>query len=211
MQAEWEIRDYDTADMSLRLQRMRARHRPHLPRQRQLRVDTATFYCLSPTSSMAPPLAEGSMSSNTKEEGNIRRCLIEVDVVECMVALPGQLFTNTQIPACLWFLSKDRQNGLVFDKRKRNCSGEVLFIDARQQGYMKTRVLRDFSAQDSQKIIQTFHNWQYGENYQNEAGFGYSASLEEIKAQEYIFTTGLYVGATSKKQKMNRLQKKWQN
>lgn len=90
------------------------------------------LYHLAPTGSMALLLANGSMSSNTGGEGEIRKRLIDEDVVECMVALPGQLFTNTQIPACIWFLSKDKKNGVSFDKKKRNRSGEVLFIDARQ-------------------------------------------------------------------------------
>ncbi|QLB21457.1 restriction endonuclease subunit M [Vespertiliibacter pulmonis] len=155
------------------------------------------LYHLAPTGSMALLLANGSMSSNTSGEGEIRKKLIEDDVIECMVALPGQLFTNTQIPACIWFLAKDKKNGVSFDKKKRNRSGEVLFIDARQLGYMKDRVLRDFTNEDVHKMAQTFHHWQYGENYQNEAGFCYSASLEEIKKQDYILTPGRYVGAVA--------------
>ncbi|AWB52835.1 class I SAM-dependent DNA methyltransferase [Pasteurella multocida] len=153
------------------------------------------LYHLAPTGSMALLLANGSMSSNTGGEGEIRKRLIEEDVVECMVALPGQLFTNTQIPACIWFLSKDKKNGVSFDKKKRNRSGEVLFIDARQLGYMKDRVLRDFTEADTQKIVQTFHNWQYGEDYQDEAGFCYSAKLADIQKHDYILTPGRYVGA----------------
>ena len=83
---------------------------------------------------MALLLANGSMSSNTNDEGAIRQKLIEADLVECMVALPGQLFTNTQIPACIWFLTKDKTNGLRFNETKRDRSGETLFIDARNLG-----------------------------------------------------------------------------
>ena len=100
---------------------------------------------LAPNGSMALLLANGSMSSNTSSEGDIRKALIEADLVECMVALPGQLFTNTQIPACIWFLtrSKAARNGW----RARH--GETLFIDARNLGYMKDRVLRDFKDETS--------------------------------------------------------------
>ncbi|HDR1063205.1 type I restriction-modification system subunit M [Pasteurella multocida] len=168
------------------------------------------LYHLAPTGSMALLLANGSMSSNTGGEGEIRKRLIEEDVVECMVALPGQLFTNTQIPACIWFLSKDKQNGVSFDKKKRNRSGEVLFIDARQLGYMKDRVLRDFTEADSQKIVQTFHNWQYGENYQDEAGFCYSATLADIQKQDYILTPGRYVGAVAQEEDSEPFAEKMQ-
>lgn len=115
---------------------------------------------LAPTGSMALLLANGSMSSNTNNEGEIRKKLIEDDFVECMVALPGQLFTNTQIPACIWFLSRDKANGFNLDKKKRDRRGQFLFIDARHLGYMKDRVLRDFSTEDISKITDTFHAWQ---------------------------------------------------
>ncbi|NBI13949.1 N-6 DNA methylase [[Haemophilus] felis] len=168
------------------------------------------LYHLAPMGSIALLLANGSMSSNTGGEGEIRKRLIEEDVVECMVALPGQLFTNTQIPACIWFLSKDKKNGVSFDKKKRNRSGEVLFIDARQLGYMKDRVLRDFTEADSQKIVQTFHNWQYGEDYQNEAGFCYSATLADIQKQNYILTPGRYVGAVAQEKDSEPFAEKMQ-
>jgi type I restriction enzyme M protein len=106
------------------------------------------LYHLAPTGSMALLLANGSMSSNTNNEGEIRKKLVEDDYVECMVALPGQLFTNTQIPACIWFLTKDKANGFNLDKKKRDRRGQFLFIDARQLGYMKDRVLRDFTPTD---------------------------------------------------------------
>ncbi|HDR0634315.1 class I SAM-dependent DNA methyltransferase [Pasteurella multocida] len=168
------------------------------------------LYHLAPTGSMALLLANGSMSSNTGGEGEIRKRLIDEDVVECMVALPGQLFTNTQIPACIWFLSKDKKNGVSFDKKKRNRSGEVLFIDARQLGYMKDRVLRDFNDADTQKIVQTFHNWQYGENYQDEAGFCYSAKLADIQKHDYILTPGRYVGAVAQEEDSEPFAEKMQ-
>lgn len=153
------------------------------------------LYHLSPTGSMALLLANGSMSSNTNNEGEIRKQLIEQDYVECMVALPGQLFTNTQIPACIWFLTKDKANGFNLDKKKRDRRGQFLFIDARQLGYMKDRVLRDFTLDDIQKVADTFHAWQHGDGYENLAGFCYSASLDDIRKHEHVLTPGRYVGA----------------
>lgn len=153
------------------------------------------LYHLAPAGSMALLLANGSMSSNTNNEGEIRKRLVEDDYVECMVALPGQLFTNTQIPACIWFLTKDKANGFNLDKKKRDRRRQFLFIDARQLGYMKDRVLRDFREEDIQKIADTFHAWQYGEGYEDEAGFCYSASLDEIRKHEHVLTPGRYVGA----------------
>lgn len=158
------------------------------------------LYHLSPTGSMALLLANGSMSSNTNNEGEIRRRLVEEDLVECMVALPGQLFTNTQIPACIWFLTKDKSNGLVFDKRKRDRRGQTLFIDARNLGYMRDRVLRDFTESDIARITHTFHAWQLGQDgegnaYEDIAGFCKSATLDEIKKHDFVLTPGRYVGA----------------
>lgn len=172
---------------------------------------------LSPTGSMALLLANGSMSSNTNNEGEIRKNLIEADLVECIVALPGQLFTNTQIPACIWFLSKDKKNGLSLDKNKINREGKILFIDARNLGYMKDRVLRDFTDNDIAKITNALHAWQQGTNfegeaYQDEKGFCFSAELNDIQKHDYVLTPGRYVGAVEKEddgepfsEKMNRL------
>ena len=153
------------------------------------------LYHLAPTGSMALLLANGSMSSNTNNEGEIRKQLVERDCVECMVALPGQLFTNTQIPACIWFLTKDKANGFNLDKKKRDRRGQFLFIDARQLGYMKDRVLRDFTSDDIKKIADTFHAWQHGESYEDVPGFCYAASLADIRKHDHVLTPGRYVGA----------------
>jgi type I restriction enzyme M protein len=153
------------------------------------------LYHLAPTGSMALLLANGSMSSNTSNEGQIRKRLVEDDYVECMVALPGQLFTNTQIPACIWFLTRDKANGFNLSKKKRDRREQFLFIDARQMGYMKDRVLRDFTVQDIQKIADTFHTWQQGDGYEDTRGFCYSASRDDIRKHEHVLTPGRYVGS----------------
>lgn len=150
---------------------------------------------LTPNGSMGFVLANGSMSSNTNNEGEIRKALIEADLVECMVALPGQLFTNTQIPACIWFLTKNKNaRGKKTDRR-----GEILFIDARNKGFMKDRVLRDFAKEDIAYIADTFHAWQEGD-YEDEKGFCYAATLEEVRKNDYVLTPGRYVGAIEQKE-----------
>ena len=159
------------------------------------------LYHLAPDGSQALLLANGSMSSTTNNEGEIRAALVENDLVECMVALPGQLFTNTQIPACIWFLTKNKKART--DKSGRNLrerKGEVLFIDARNLGYMKDRVLRDFTRDDIQKVADLYHAWKTGEDvngvvYEDQAGFCKSATLEEIKKHDFVLTPGRYVGA----------------
>lgn len=153
------------------------------------------LYHLAPTGSMALLLANGSMSSNTNSEGEIRKKLVEDDYVECMVALPGQLFTNTQIPACIWFLTRDKANGFNLSKKKRDRRKQFLFIDARQLGYMKDRVLRDFTDADIQKIADTFHAWQQGEGYEDVKGFCASFGLDDIRKHSHVLTPGRYVGA----------------
>jgi type I restriction enzyme M protein len=149
------------------------------------------LYHLTPHGSMALLLANGSMSSNTKGEGEIRKALIEADLVECMLALPGQLFTNTQIPACVWFLTKNKKAR----GQNRDRSGQTLFIDARQRGYLKDRVLRDFTAADLEDISGTFRAWKRGKEYVDIKGFCKSVALAEITAHDFVLTPGRYVGA----------------
>ena len=166
---------------------------------------------LAPHGSMALLLANGSMSSNTNNEGEIRKALIEGngpnapgDLVECMVALPGQLFTNTQIPACIWFLTRSKAER----KANRNRKGEVLFIDARNLGYMKDRVLRDFKLEDIAKVATTFHAWQRGAGYADEAGFCKAATLADIRKADYVLTPGRYVGAAAQVQDAEPFEEK---
>ena len=134
-------------------------------------------------------LANGSMSSNTGGEGQIREAMVRGDVVEVMVALPGQLFFNTQIPVCLWFLTNDKT------MHGRDRRGEILFIDARQLGTMETRVMKVLTQDDIDHIANTVHAWKTGEGYEDVAGFCKSASLAEIEKSGFILTPGRYVGA----------------
>jgi len=133
------------------------------------------------------------MSSNTSNEGEIRKGIIEDDLVDCMVALPSQLFYNTMISACLWFVSRDKKNHKFRDR-----SGQVLFIDARKLGAMVDRRHKNLTYEDVRKISDVYHIWR-GEfkdtEYRDILGFCKSASLEEVKAQGWILTPGRYVGA----------------
>jgi len=161
-------------------------------------------------------LANGSMSSNQSGEGDIRKALIENDLVDCMVALPGQLFYSTQIPACLWFLARDRKDGKFRDRR-----GQILFIDARKMGRMVDRTHRELTDEDVQKIADTYHAWR-GEKdagkYKDIPGFCNAAPLKEIQKHGHVLTPGRYVGAEAQEEdtepfdeKMRRLVADFQN
>jgi type I restriction enzyme M protein len=149
---------------------------------------------LSPTGTAGVVLANGSMSSTQSGEGEIRKAMIEGEVVDCMIALPGQLFYSTQIPACLWFLAKDKSNGIARDKTLRDRRGEILFIDARKLGHMVDRTRREFSDEDISKIAETYHRWREGEGYEDVPGFCKAADLETIQGHGYVLTPGRYVG-----------------
>jgi type I restriction enzyme M protein len=148
---------------------------------------------LAPTGTAGFVLANGSMSSNQSGEGEIRRNIIEADLVDCMVALPGQLFYTTQIPACLWFLARDKRNRKLRDRR-----GQTLFIDARKLGRMIDRTHRELNDEDIQLVAATYHAWRgdrgAGE-YQDVPGFCRSATLDVIASHGYVLAPGRYVGA----------------
>ena len=151
---------------------------------------------LSPSGIAGFVLANGSMSSNTSNEGEIRKNIVEADLIDCMVALPSQLFYNTMIPACLWFVSRDKKN-----HKFRNRQGEFLFIDARKLGMMVDRRHRELTEGDVKKISNAYHSWR-GElidgkkvQYQDVLGFCKSVKLDEIRKHGHILTPGRYVGS----------------
>ncbi len=145
---------------------------------------------LAPNGTAGVVLANGSMSSSQSGEGDIRQRMVEDDVVDCMVALPGQLFYSTQIPACLWFLAKTKKAGKFRDR-----TGEVLFIDARKLGHLVDRTRREFSDDDVATIAATYHAWREGQDYEDVPGFCKAATIEEIKEHGFVLTPGRYVGA----------------
>ena len=166
---------------------------------------------LAPSGTAGFVLANGSMSSSQSGEGEIRRSLVEADLVDCMVALPGQLFYSTQIPACLWFLSRDRA--------RRGRRGEVLFIDARRMGRMLDRTHRELASDDIGRIARTYRSWRgdrKARRYADAPGFCKSVKLEEIRKHDHVLTPGRYVGAEPQpddgepfEQKMSKLVAQW--
>src|SRR3989454_11935225 len=172
------------------------------------------IYHLAPTGLAGFVLANGSMSSNQSGEGGIRKAIIEADLVDCMVALPGQLFYATQIPVCLWFLARNKKNGRFRDRR-----GQVLFIDARRLGRMVDRVHAELLDADIAKIAGTYHAWRSDEDagdYADVPGFCKAAKIDDIRKHGHVLTPGRYVGAEAAEDdgepfddKMHRLAKQF--
>ena len=158
---------------------------------------------LAPRGHAGVVLSNGSMSSQTGGEGEIRKRLVEEDRVDCMVALPGQLFYSTQIPVCLWILSRDKSANGLRDRR-----GEILFIDARDMGHMVDRIRRDFSDEDIERIAGTYRRWRAKPDtidakgwhaYADEPGFCKSVELEKVQQFDHVLTPGRYVGVAEEK------------
>lgn len=161
---------------------------------------------LSPKGVAGFVLANGSMSSNQSGEGEIRRALIEADLIDCMVALPGQLFYSTQIPVCLWFITRSKTNGHFRDRR-----GETLFIDARKLGVMTDRTHCELTEADVTKIAGSYHAWRGDRGateYVDEPGFCKVADLDDIASHGFVLTPGRYVGAVATEEKNEPFEEK---
>ena len=146
---------------------------------------------LAPNGTAGVVLANGSMSSAQSGEDVIRKAMIEADVVDCMIALPGQLFYSTQIPACLWFLARNKNPG----GKMRDRRGEVLFIETRKLGMLVDRTRKEFSDEDVAKISSTYHAWREGRGYEDVPGFCKAATRDEIASHSHVMSPSRYVGA----------------
>ena len=147
------------------------------------------LYHLNPRGQAGFVLAKGALTSKTSGEGNIRQTLVEARLVDCIVNLPAKLFLNTQIPASLWFLSRNKANG-----KYRNRTNEILFIDARNLGFLINRRTREFSDEDISRIAETYHNWRNPDgNYDDVPGFCNSVSLERVRELDYVLTPGFFI------------------
>ena len=159
---------------------------------------------LSPTGVAGFLLANGSLSSNTSGEGEIRKTIVEADLVDCIIAMPSQLFYNTMIPVSIWFVSKDRKDNKFRDRR-----GEILFIDARNMGVMIDRRHRELTDEEIARIASAYHSWRgEGGKYADVAGFCKSAKIDEVKKNEHILTPGRYVGVEEEEESGEKFEEK---
>jgi len=160
------------------------------------------IYHLSPSGQAGVVLAKGALTSKTSGEGDIRKALVENGLIDCIVNLPAKLFLNTQIPAALWFMSRNRKNGTFRDR-----SNEILFIDARNLGHLINRRTRELSKEDIDKITSTYHNWRASTGsapaYEDVAGFCASAPISKVKELDYVLTPGRYVGLPDEEDDFN--------
>lgn len=158
------------------------------------------IYHLAPNGQAGFVLAKGALTSKIGGEGDIRKSLVDAGLVDCIVNLPTKLFLNTQIPASLWFMSRNRHAHGQFRER----SQEILFIDARNMGHLINRRTREFSADDIKLISDTYHNWRKeGGKYQDEAGFCASVPLSRVAELDYVLTPGRYVGLPDEEDDFN--------
>ena len=157
------------------------------------------IYHLSPNGQAGVVLAKGALTSKTSGEGDIRKALVENGLIDCIVNLPAKLFLNTQIPAALWFMSRNRKNGNFRDRSK-----EILFIDARNLGHLINRRTRELSQEDIDKIASTYHNWRNPDgNYEDIAGFCAAVPISKVAELDFVLTPGRYVGLPDEEDDFN--------